>query len=1164
MTQDDRNWAVRAKYVSALGTIYSVSLSFFVVLSMMFATLVGQLQKPILIEAATCSLPASISTTIELTPESADNIIDCSGQDITITGTGKLVMKSYSTADSSSANDGGVLLKVANLTIQAGGEISADGQGYVAGAVDGGSATASTGIAAGSGGGHGGAGGSGNTIGGTGNEVGATGGLIGNKDYPITIGGAGGTSGGAGVGGAGGGAIKIESSGTVTIDGKITADGQAGVKSADNQTAGGGGAGGSIWVQAQVLAGSGTVSAKGGGTDDSATYYGGGGGGGRVALICTTSTTFPAGNVSVTFGIGSQNGQVGSLVGPGCKPAEPAILKLYEKNATAGYVDRELSVSDLTTKTAFTFASDLAGANLKLEVEVREKNVSFQNTITNSQVSVLSNKTCLNVPGGISPGSGAVGGGSPGRSGKNGTGGGGAGGQNGGSKAVGGDGGSGVVIVRYVTTDAPATVTGGTVTTSGIYTIHTFTNRGTFATSGNVTVEYLIVGGGGGGGAGWQGGGGGAGGVLSGSVALSAQSYPIIVGAGGQGDRNTSANSNGGNSSFNELVAIGGGRGASENPGGGGAHVASVGGSGGGGSHGSTPLTGAAGTAGQGNSGGSGYTGNPYVGGGGGGAGGAGQNSTSTVVGIGGVGVASSISGSTKYYGAGGGGSRRNSAMAPLISTYCGYVEVATGFSAGKEYKWQARVISSAGIPSGWVQFGDNSISSTDFTVVGVPATMEITEGNNQSVQVGEVVPIRPKVRILDATGFGVPFYTLTGWSVLSGGGLLTHTMVKTDELGYVTTEWTVGTVSGVGNNSIRIANTTPALSATFVASALPGAIASYGVNSENSLSLVNNPFSYTITAKDEYGNIVPFTNNLTVVPVSSHNIANPGLGVLTPYTISFAQAPSEIPWLNASWGYRKKVSFDNTTVNLGVTSVALTDFPVLIQLTSANFDFTKAKANGEDIRMVDADGVTLLPYEIEKWDSAAQTAYIWTRVPKIDADSAVDGMYVYYGNAAASDSQSARNTWESNFKMVLHTSESTGTILNDSTSNNNDGTKLSETEPNAATGVIVGGQSFDGVNDKVTVAHSAALNILQLSRLNLGFIRQRLLKRIRLSVKAQVVLVSTICTRMRICFVLPLMMSDIMLGAIPFLLLILGTMWWAPTMVRTGKSMSMVLCKTL
>ena len=79
--------------------------------------------------------------------------------------------------------------------------------------------------------------------------------------------------------------------------------------------------------------------------------------------------------------------------------------------------------------------------------------------------------------------------------------------------------------------------TGGTVTTSGDYKIHTFTGNGTFCVScagntlGNNSLNYLIVAGGGGSG-GY--GAGGAGGLrtLSGTLS-SAGGYPITVGAGG-------------------------------------------------------------------------------------------------------------------------------------------------------------------------------------------------------------------------------------------------------------------------------------------------------------------------------------------------------------------------------------------------------------------------------------------------------------------------------------------------------------------------------------------------------------------------------------------------------------------------------------------------------
>ncbi len=195
--------------------------------------------------------------------------------------------------------------------------------------------------------------------------------------------------------------------------------------------------------------------------------------------------------------------------------------------------------------------------------------------------------------------------------------------------------------------------TGGTITDSGGYRINTFTTSGTFTVNSGISnVEVLVVAGGGGGAA-MTGGGGGAGGVLYNAThAVSTQSYVVTVGAGGAGQigaSNPGYGSDGQNSVFDNLTAIGGGGGATN------AGNGRLGGSGGGSGHSNT--TGGAGTAGQGYSGSGGATGVPnYGAGGGGGAGAVGGVPTNTNGGNGGIGVSYSISGSSAYYAGGGGG----------------------------------------------------------------------------------------------------------------------------------------------------------------------------------------------------------------------------------------------------------------------------------------------------------------------------------------------------------------------------------------------------------------------------------------------------------------------------------------------------------------------------
>jgi len=208
--------------------------------------------------------------------------------------------------------------------------------------------------------------------------------------------------------------------------------------------------------------------------------------------------------------------------------------------------------------------------------------------------------------------------------------------------------------------------TGGNITTSGSYRIHTFNSSSTFnVPSGlSTTAEYLIVAGGGGGGCD-NSGGGGAGGMLTGSTSISTNSYSVVVGGGGSGSGPSGGDSgpyatNGANSSALGLTAIGGGRGGSA----GGANGSS-GGSGGGGAGEAANSQPGNGTAGQGNAGGSHVN---SGGGGGGGAGGTGQNGNirfGSSGGNGGAGASSSISGSSQFYAAGGGGGNQNGIYNP-------------------------------------------------------------------------------------------------------------------------------------------------------------------------------------------------------------------------------------------------------------------------------------------------------------------------------------------------------------------------------------------------------------------------------------------------------------------------------------------------------------------
>ena len=166
------------------------------------------------------------------------------------------------------------------------------------------------------------------------------------------------------------------------------------------------------------------------------------------------------------------------------------------------------------------------------------------------------------------------------------------------------------LIGSAVNTTVLALPSGGSVTTSGNYRIHTFTSSSNFVLTKSVAIEYLVIAGGGGGGGNDGGhdhsggsGGGGAGGHRTGTVTPSANTHTITVGGGGAGNSSAASGSDGSTSAFGGVSSVGGGGGGGVNSDGSNGRAGGSGG-GAGGDDGATVYTGGAGTSGQGNAGG--------------------------------------------------------------------------------------------------------------------------------------------------------------------------------------------------------------------------------------------------------------------------------------------------------------------------------------------------------------------------------------------------------------------------------------------------------------------------------------------------------------------------------------------------------------------------------
>lgn len=190
---------------------------------------------------------------------------------------------------------------------------------------------------------------------------------------------------------------------------------------------------------------------------------------------------------------------------------------------------------------------------------------------------------------------------------------------------------------------------------------------------------------------------------------------------------------------------------------------------------------------------------------------------------------------------------------------------------------------------------------------------------------------------------------------------------------------------------------------------------------------------------------------------------------------------PPVDPWQDYS--YRRSV----TVANSG--SSTQTDYQVNIILNSSNFSFSKADTGGNDIRFYYSG--TSIPYWIESWDYGAQSASVWVKIPSLPAGDTV--IYLYYGNSEAAAASDFDNTFTKNsgFSGLVaqwHMDEGSGSSIDDSSSNSNDGTVTGATWAGAdggrwytstTAGFSTGDSlSFDGTDDYVTVADSASLDV--------------------------------------------------------------------------------------
>ena len=188
----------------------------------------------------------------------------------------------------------------------------------------------------------------------------------------------------------------------------------------------------------------------------------------------------------------------------------------------------------------------------------------------------------------------------------------------------------------------------------------------------------------------------------------------------------------------------------------------------------------------------------------------------------------------------------------------------------------------------------------------------------------------------------------------------------------------------------------------------------------------------------------------------------------LVPRSAVIAQS-SQPPWYDVSWLYRKEIA-----TNEAMISADLTSFPLLISLAADADLADKAQDDGDDILFTDSVG-TVLSHEIEHFDGDTGQLIAWVNVPYLSSTESTY-LYMYYGNAAAANQEDPTGVWDSDFVMVQHLEETSGTHF-DSTVYANDGIPQNGLVQDAV-GKIGGADDFGGVNQFIDVGTDASMDI--------------------------------------------------------------------------------------
>jgi len=165
---------------------------------------------------------------------------------------------------------------------------------------------------------------------------------------------------------------------------------------------------------------------------------------------------------------------------------------------------------------------------------------------------------------------------------------------------------------------------------------------------------------------------------------------------------------------------------------------------------------------------------------------------------------------------------------------------------------------------------------------------------------------------------------------------------------------------------------------------------------------------------------------------------------------------------------YERSITIDSSKIG-----TVLTNYPSRVELTSSNFDFSKVREDGNDIRFLDGLD-NLIPFEKTYFNKSEQSAVFDVKIATVS--SSLNTVFsMVYGDDSSNDKSNKTETWNDDYEAVLHLGES----LEDSTGNGNNGTNVGTTVVEGISGKArnFNGSSRINLNDSTLTDNTGGIH---------------------------------------------------------------------------------------